>query len=123
MRRAREEDAAAASVESGKDTRRSVSSSASSDRARADSVSDQPTRAAPMRRRPSAEQAVGADGFRRYQSALARLEARDRRAVRGRIELQQPYEALARSLGVASAAAARDVVTRALGRLIEGMSR
>jgi hypothetical protein len=61
--------------------------------------------------------------FERYEAALARLEARDQRAVRGRIELQQPYAALARSLGVASAAAARDVVTRALGRLVEGMSR
>lgn len=90
---------------------------------RRDSVSDQPTRAVPMLQRPSPEQVVGADAFRRYQAALAWLEARERRAVRGRIELQQSYEALARSLGVATAAAARDVVTRALGRLVEGMSR
>jgi DNA-directed RNA polymerase specialized sigma24 family protein len=91
--------------------------------ATADSLSDQPTKAAPKRNRRSAEQAAGADGFRRYEAALARLEARDRRALHCRIELQQTYAELARSLGVASAAAARDVVTRALGRLVERMSQ
>jgi hypothetical protein len=42
--------------------------------------------------------------------------------VRGRIELQWSYTALAAPLGVQTAAAARSVVVRALERLVEAMS-
>lgn len=90
-------------------------------------LSDRPTlarpgSARPGSARPAAEQAVGHDAFRRYESALSRLRPRDQRAVRARIELRQPYAALAESLGLANAQAARAVVTRALGRLVEEMS-
>lgn len=103
--------------------RRQERSSAPSGRATDRPLWDQPTRVGPSRVPSPREPLVGREALERYEAALARLEARDQRAVRGRIELQQPYAELARSLGVASAAAARDVVTRALGRLVEGMSR
>jgi hypothetical protein len=83
---------------------------------------ERPTPARPTAARPSAEQVVGQAAFSRYQASLARLRPRDQLAIRARIELRQPYGTLAESLGVASAAAARAVVTRALVRLVEEMS-
>jgi DNA-directed RNA polymerase specialized sigma24 family protein len=66
---------------------------------------------------------VGREAVRRYEVALGRLRPRDREAVLGRIELQWPYEQLAEALGVVSPAAARAAVIRAIGRLVEAMSR
>jgi hypothetical protein len=71
---------------------------------------------------PRLDVAVGPDAVRRYEAALARLRRRDQRAVRGRIELQWSYIALAAPLGVQTAAAARSVVVRALERLVEAMT-
>jgi hypothetical protein len=82
----------------------------------------QPTQACPKRVPSPPEAAVGLEAFERYEAALGRLRGRDRRAIRGRIEEQMPYAALAQALNVESADAARAVVTRALGRLVKGMS-
>jgi hypothetical protein len=85
-------------------------------------LGERPTPARPTAARPSTEQVVGHTAFSRYEASLSRLRPRDQLAVRARIELRQPYGTLAESLGVASAAAARAVVTRALVRLVEEMS-
>jgi DNA-directed RNA polymerase specialized sigma24 family protein len=95
----------------------------SSGRATGGPLSDQPTRVGPKRAPSAPESAVGRDAFERYETALARLRGRDQRAIRGRIEEQRSYAALAEPLGVENADAARAVVTRALGRLVEEMSR
>jgi len=63
--------------------------------------------------------AIGRQGVERYEAALQRLRPADRQAIIGRIELQQGYQELAMILGKPNANAARMVVTRALGRLME----
>jgi len=68
------------------------------------------------------EQAIGREGFERYETALQRLTATDREAIIARIELQQSYEEVALSLGKPNANAARMAVTRALARLVEAMA-
>ena len=83
------------------------------------SLSEEPTQAGPGLAASPLERTVGRQAVRCYEAALLRLRPRDRRAVRGRIELQQSYGALAQALGVTTAASARAVVVRALGRLIE----
>ena len=67
------------------------------------------------------EQAIGKQGFERYEHALETLKPVDRDAIVARIELQQSYEEVAIALGKPNANAARMAVTRALARLIEAM--
>lgn len=67
------------------------------------------------------EQAIGKQGFDRYERALTTLKPADRDAIVARIELQQSYEEVAIALGKPNANAARMAVTRALARLIEAM--
>lgn len=67
------------------------------------------------------EQAIGRQGFERYEQALKTLKPSDRDAIVARIELQQSYEEVAIALGKPNANAARMAVTRALARLIEAM--
>jgi len=67
------------------------------------------------------EQAIGRQGFERYENALKTLKPADRDAIVARIELQQSYEEVAIALGKPNANAARMAVTRALARLIEAM--
>jgi RNA polymerase sigma factor (sigma-70 family) len=67
------------------------------------------------------EQAIGKQGFERYENALKTLKPPDRDAIVARIELQQSYEEVAIALGKPNANAARMAVTRALARLIEAM--
>ena len=83
---------------------------------------EEPTARLDERSASPLELAVGGPAVRRYERAIVRLRPRDQLAVRGRIELQQAYGALAGALGVSTSAAARAVVTRALGRLVEGLS-
>lgn len=68
------------------------------------------------------EQAIGREGFERYETALKQLRDADREAIIARIELQQSYEEVAIALGKPSADAARVAVTRAIARLVEIMS-
>ena len=67
------------------------------------------------------EQAIGKQGFERYERALTTLKPVDRDAIVARIELQQSYDEVAIALGKPNANAARMAVTRALARLIEAM--
>lgn len=67
------------------------------------------------------EQAIGKQGFERYERALKTLKPPDQDAIVARIELQQSYEEVAIALGKPNANAARMAVTRALARLIEAM--
>jgi RNA polymerase sigma factor (sigma-70 family) len=67
------------------------------------------------------EQAIGKQGFERYERALKALKPADQDAIVARIELQQSYEEVAIALGKPNANAARMAVTRALARLIEAM--
>jgi RNA polymerase sigma factor (sigma-70 family) len=69
------------------------------------------------------EDAIRLETFERYEAALERLKSADREAIIGRVELDQPYEDLAASLGSPSADAARKTVARALVRLAEEMKR
>ncbi|HXG86867.1 MAG TPA: sigma-70 family RNA polymerase sigma factor [Vicinamibacterales bacterium] len=68
------------------------------------------------------EQAIGHEGFERYEAALQRLKEPDREAIVARLELQQSYEEVAIALGKPTANAARVAVTRALARLVEEMN-
>jgi len=68
------------------------------------------------------EQAIGHQGFERYETALQRLLPADREAIIARIELQQSYEEVALALGKPSADAARMAVTRAVKNLIAAMA-
>ena len=67
------------------------------------------------------EAAIGAENLERYESALDRLNAPDREAIIGRLEMLYSYDELATVLGRPSAAAARMAVTRAMKRLAEEM--
>ena len=69
------------------------------------------------------EQAIGTENIERYERGIARLEASDREAIIGRIEMQYSYEELAVVLNKPSPAAARMAVTRAVKRLAKEMSR
>jgi RNA polymerase sigma factor (sigma-70 family) len=69
------------------------------------------------------EQAIGSENVARYEAAIAQLDAEDRAAIVGRIELQQGYDELAVVLDKPSAAAARMAVTRAMKRLADEMRR
>ena len=63
------------------------------------------------------EAAIGAENMARYEAALERLNAADREAIIGRLEMQYRYEELAIVLDKPSADAARVAVTRAMKRL------
>jgi hypothetical protein len=119
MRGPRAADATPSSAGSPREAR----SSAPVGRATDGPLSEQPTQVGPKRVPSPPKSALGCEAFEKYQTALARLGSRDQRAIRGRIEERLAYAALAKSLGVDSAAAARGVVTRALGRLVEGNGR
>jgi RNA polymerase sigma factor (sigma-70 family) len=68
------------------------------------------------------EQAIGREGFDKYEAALLRLKASDREAIVARLELQQSYEEIAIALGRPTANAARVAVMRAIAHLIEAMN-
>lgn len=68
------------------------------------------------------EQAVGREGFERYEAALARLRPIDREAIIARVELQQSYEEVAIALRKPSANAARVTVARAVKNLVRAMA-
>jgi RNA polymerase sigma-70 factor (ECF subfamily) len=67
------------------------------------------------------EQAIGREGFERYETALARLKPADREAIIARLELQQSYEEVALALNKPNANAARAAVKRAIERLLKEM--
>jgi RNA polymerase sigma factor (sigma-70 family) len=69
------------------------------------------------------EQAIGREGFERYQHALRSLNELDREAIISRIELQYSYEEVAAALGKSNANAARMAVTRAIVRLVAAMQQ
>ncbi|MFN8547676.1 MAG: sigma-70 region 4 domain-containing protein [Candidatus Eisenbacteria bacterium] len=64
---------------------------------------------------------IGRDSIERYERALERLKPGDRHAIQVRVELDLPYEEIARELGSGTITAARMRVSRALplGRGIE----
>jgi RNA polymerase sigma-70 factor (ECF subfamily) len=68
------------------------------------------------------EQAIGREGFERYEAALQQLKPGDREAIIARLELQQSYEEVAIALGKPNADAARMAVTRAIAKLVTTMS-
>jgi RNA polymerase sigma factor (sigma-70 family) len=73
--------------------------------------------------RPSPlEQAIGREGFERYEAALAKLKSGDREAIVARLELQQSYEEVAIALQKPSANAARVAVARAVKHLVRAMA-
>jgi DNA-directed RNA polymerase specialized sigma24 family protein len=61
-------------------------------------------------------------GIDRYEAALAVLDAEDREAIVGRMELRYTYQELADAWGKPSADAARKAVERAIKRLAELMN-
>jgi RNA polymerase sigma-70 factor (ECF subfamily) len=67
------------------------------------------------------EQAIGREGFERYEAALAKLSESDREAIVARVELQQSYEEVAIALQKPTANAARVAVTRAVKNLVKAM--
>jgi RNA polymerase sigma-70 factor (ECF subfamily) len=69
------------------------------------------------------DRAIGTENLRRYEAALARLEAADREAIVARLEMQHTYEEVAVILNKPSAAAARMAVTRAMKRLADEIRR
>jgi len=64
------------------------------------------------------DQAIGREGFERYEAALQQLKPADREAIIARMELQQSYEEVALALGKPTPDAARVAVTRAIARLL-----
>lgn len=69
------------------------------------------------------EQAIGIEALESYDRALDRLGPKDREAIILRIELDLPYEEIARGLGKNTIVAARQAVSRALVRLAREMQR
>lgn len=75
-------------------------------------------------RQPSPlERVIGRDSIERYERALERLKPGDRHAIQVRVELDLPYEEIARELGSGTITAARMRVSRALYRLAVEMNR
>jgi len=68
------------------------------------------------------EQAIGREGFERYEAALAKLRPVDREAIVARVELQQSYEEVAIALQRPNANAARVAVARAVKNLVRAMA-
>jgi RNA polymerase sigma-70 factor (ECF subfamily) len=67
------------------------------------------------------EEAIGVETWERYEAALARLPRQQQEGVIMRIELQFSHQQVADALGMASANAARMMVSRAIARLAELM--
>jgi RNA polymerase sigma factor (sigma-70 family) len=67
------------------------------------------------------EAAIGVEAVARYEATLERLRPIEREAIVARIEMGYSYAEVAVMLGKPSAEAARQIVTRALMRLAEGM--
>lgn len=65
------------------------------------------------------EIAIGREGVRRYEAALAQLRPKEQAAIVGRLEMHYDYKELALLLGVPNANAARAAVTRATKRLLD----
>ena len=68
------------------------------------------------------EQAIGREGFERYEAALSKLRETDREAIIARLELQQSYEEVAIALQKPNANAARVAVARAVKALVKAMA-
>lgn len=68
------------------------------------------------------QQAIGREGFEKYEAALERLRPADREAIIARLELQQSYEEIAIALGKPTPNAARVAVMRAIAHLVEAMN-
>ena len=68
------------------------------------------------------EQAIGREGFERYEAALMKLRETDREAIIARLELQQSYEEVAIALQKPNANAARVAVARAVKALVKAMA-
>jgi RNA polymerase sigma-70 factor (ECF subfamily) len=69
------------------------------------------------------EQAIGREGFERYERALSALRPSDREAVIGRLEMGYSYDELAETLEKPSTEAVRKTVRRAMARLLVEMRR
>jgi RNA polymerase sigma factor (sigma-70 family) len=69
------------------------------------------------------EEAIGREALDRYERAMERLKPADRDAVQLKVELQLPYEEIARELDKPTVTAARMAVSRALGRLAAEMQK
>jgi len=67
------------------------------------------------------EMAIGAETWERYEAALHRLPRQQQEGVIMRLELQFSHQQVAEALGLASANAARMMVSRAIVRLAELM--
>ena len=68
------------------------------------------------------DEAIGGQVLARYEAGLAALDALERDAVVGRVELGLSYSALADRLGKSSPDAARMTVARALLKLAKVMT-
>jgi RNA polymerase sigma-70 factor (ECF subfamily) len=69
------------------------------------------------------EEAIGREALESYDRALHRLRPEERAAIVLRIELDLPYEEIARELGKPTEVAARKAVSRAFVRLAKEMGR
>jgi len=69
------------------------------------------------------DQAIGREGFAKYEAALQTLRPADREAIVARVELQHSYEEVALMLGKPNANAARVAVARAVTKLVTEMTR
>jgi RNA polymerase sigma-70 factor (ECF subfamily) len=69
------------------------------------------------------EEAIGQEALACYERALERLRPDDQEVIVLRIELDLPYDEVARQLGKPSLVAARKAVSRALYRLAREMQR
>ena len=77
---------------------------------------------APFKGESPLDQAIGHQTAERYEAALAALQAGDREAIVGRIELGYDYSELAAALAKPTSEAARKAVGRAVLRLAEKMA-
>ena len=68
------------------------------------------------------EEVMGWQMFERYEAALGRLKDQEREMLVAKIELDLPYDQIARLFGKNTPDAARVSVRRALSRLAEEMS-
>jgi len=68
------------------------------------------------------EEVIGHEMFERYEASLERLKPQEREMLVAKIELNLPYDQIARLFAKGTPAAARIAVRRALVRLAEEMS-
>jgi RNA polymerase sigma-70 factor (ECF subfamily) len=66
---------------------------------------------------------IGSENVKRYEDAVQRLDAADRQAIIGRLEMEYSYAELAVVLGKPTPDAARVAVMRAMKRLADEMRR